>query len=291
MREGRSVVIVCGRDFVDQDLERIRAIIADESKPNRAEIARRTCRELHWLDECGRLKAMSCRVALLRLQDRGLLTLPPPRGGNGNGKAYRASQQLSASCGEIVDRVDRLRGLQVRPVTRADSGVWNEAIARFHYLGYSPLPGAQQRYLVEHDGGVLGAIGFGASAWKVAARDSWIGWSSEQRKRRLQGIVNNARFLLLPWVRVENLASRVLSMAARRIAMDWRERYGYAPVLLETFVERERFRGTCYQAANWICLGETKGRGKLDRYNERALPIKRIYVYPLVRKWREELCI
>ncbi len=128
---------------------------------------------------------MSCRVALLRLQDRGLLALPPPRGGNGNGKAYRASQKLVAPAGGIVNRVDRLKGLQVRPVTPSDSGLWNEAISRFHYLGYSPLPGAQQRYLVEHDGGILGAIGFGASAWKVAARDSWIGWTSEQRKQRL----------------------------------------------------------------------------------------------------------
>jgi hypothetical protein len=168
--------------------------------------------------------------------------------------------------------------------------LWNEAIARFHYLGYTPLSGAQQRYLVEYDDGILGAIGFGASAWKVAARDHWIGWTSQQRQSGLQRVVNNARFLLLPWVRVKNLASRILSMSARRLVGDWQQRYGYQPVLLETFVEQPRFSGSCYRAANWIYVGDTQGRGKLDRYEERALPIKGVYLYPLISDFRRELC-
>ena len=287
-----SVVKVCGRSFTEQDLGLIRGIISDESRPCRAEIARRTCRELGWIGvDDGRLKAMSCRVALLRLEQRGLVSLPPPRCVNGNGKVYRASQKLLAPAEEIVGTVRDLQGLRLRPVeTRADSRLWNEAIARFHYLGFTPLPGAQQRYLVECDGGLLGAIGFGASAWKVAARDVWIGWTSEQRQARLHRVVNNARFLLLPWARVRNLASRVLAMSARRIPQDWRRRYGYEPVLLETFVEQPRFTGACYRAANWTHVGDTKGRGKLDRYNEWALPVKRVFVYPLTKGWRKELC-
>lgn len=292
MTKSSSIVTVCGRVFSAQDLEVIQRLIADESKPCRAEIARQTCRELAWLNQAGRPKLMSCRVALLRLQEHGLLQLPAPRNSNGNGKAYRPSLEVTAPADEVAGSAGDLNGLRLVLVeSRASSRLWNDAIARFHYLGYTPLPGAQLRYLVDYDGGTLGAIGFGASAWKVAPRDRWIGWTVEQRESRLHRVVNNARFLLLPWVRVKNLASRVLSMSARRLARDWQERYGYQPVLLETFVERPRFQGTCYQAANWIYVGDTQGRGKLDRYMERLLPIKGIYLYPLVRNFRRELCV
>lgn len=143
---------------------------------------------------------------------------------------------------------------------------------------------------MQSEQGILGAIGFGASAWKVAPRDTWIGWTSEQRLSRLHRVVNNARFLLPPRARMKNLASRVRAMSARGIQQDWSRRYGYEPVLLETFVERSRFNGTCYRAANWIYVGDTKGRGKLDRHHERALPVKRVFVHPLTKSWREELC-
>jgi hypothetical protein len=146
------------------------------------------------------------------------------------------------------------------------------------------------RYLVESDAGLLAVIGFGASAWKIAPRDEWIGWSEAQRKTRLHLVVNNARFLILPWVRSQNLASFVLARCAERLPGDFQARYGYSPVLLETFVERERFRGTCYKAANWTYLGDTKGRGKLDRYGEAKLQVKQIYAFPLNRRFREALC-
>ena len=286
-----AVATICGRPFSGQDLEVIRGIISDKSAPCRAEIARRVCQDLCWLTEAGELKSMSCRVALLRLQDRGLLQLPRPRNGNGNGKPYSPSAEVIAPASELSGSAGGLPGLRLRLVdSRTDSRLWNEVIARFHYLGYTPLPGAQLRYLVEYDDGILGAIGFGACAWKVAPRDQWIGWTTQQRKSNLQRVVNNARFLLLPWVRVKNLASRVLSLSARRLARDWQERYSYRPVLLETFVEQPRFSGTCYRAANWTYVGDTQGRGKLDRYSERALPIKGIYLYPLSRKFRRELC-
>lgn len=285
------MVTVCGRVFSEEDLERIRGIISHESRPCRAEIARRTCRELGWVGESGQLKAMSCRLALVRLERRGLLELPQPRCTNGNGKRYHPSQDLPSVAEEIGGSVDRLTGLRLKSVeSKADSRLWNEAIARFHYLGYAPLPGAQQRYLVDSDHGLLGVIGFGASAWKVAARDTWIGWTSEQRRARLHRVVNNARFLLLPWARVRNLASRTLAMSAHRVRHDWQRRYGYEPVLLETFVERPRFTGACYRAANWIYVGDTTGRGKLDRHHGCALPVKRVMVQPLTEAWREELC-
>jgi hypothetical protein len=284
-------VVVSGRRFSSEDLLTIRAIIASDESLNRRKIATRTCQELGWTGADGRLKEMSCRVALLRLEKLGLISLPPPMHGNRNGQTYRPSHTLqpplfpvSAEVGAALDvRLDMVRH-------RADSRLWNEAISPFHYLGYKPLPGAQLRYLVESSTGLLGVIGFSASAWKVAPRDQWIGWTAEQRKTRLHLVVNNARFLILPWVKVRNLASWILGCCARRLASDWEPRYGYRPVLLETFVDRTRFRGTCYQAANWQYLGDTKGRGKLDRHHRAAIPVKKVYVRPLIGTFREVLC-
>ncbi|MFP4028477.1 MAG: Druantia anti-phage system protein DruA, partial [Candidatus Brocadiia bacterium] len=174
------------------------------------------------------------------------------------------------------------------------SGLWNELIERYHYLGYNPLPGAQMRYLVhsgaEHGQRLLAALGFGAAAWKVAPRDEYIGWTHSQRKANLPLITNNARFLILPWVRSHNLASRILSTVSKRLSSDWQERYGQKPVLLETFVEKQRFEGTCYKAANWVEVGETKGRGKLDSEHKNAVPIKKIFLYPLTQDFRQALC-
>lgn len=181
--------------------------------------------------------------------------------------------------------------ISLRPVLdRKSSRLWNEAVSRFHYLGYVAMPGAQVRYLVERGEELLGALGFGASAWKVAPRDLWIGWTPAQQRERLRFVVNNARFLILPWVRKKNLASFVLARCAQRIGNDFEERYGYRPVLLETFVEKARFSGTCYLAANWTEVGETQGRGKLDRKKLFTLPVKRVYLYPLIPKFRDVLC-
>ncbi len=289
--QGSEAVTVCGRAFSIEDLETIRGIIASGLAPTRSAIARQTCETLGWRTPADRLKEMSCRVALLRLSDRGLLSLPPPLWGNGNGKRYRPTQDIEIPTQSMEARISELSGLTVRTVeSRSDSRQWNEAIARFHYLGYNALPGAQQRYLIEHEGGLLGAIGFGASAWKVACRDQWIGWTPSLRKTRLHLVLNNARFLLLPWVRVQNLASWVLSRCARRIQADFETRYGYRPVLLETFVEKDRFQGTCYRASNWIDIGDTKGRGKLDQHHDKKLPVKRVLLYPLEAGAREVLC-
>ncbi|MCH8939828.1 MAG: DUF4338 domain-containing protein [Chloroflexi bacterium] len=181
--------------------------------------------------------------------------------------------------------------LEFRPVdTPGDSSLWNELIERYHYLKYNPLPGAQIRYLLFHGSYLLAALGFSAAAWKVAPRDRFIGWDEGQRRRNLHLIVNNSRFLILPWVKVRNLASGILAAAAKRLGHDWTQRYGYEPVLLETFVERSRFRGTCYRAANWIHVGETQGRGKLDSRHRGLSTVKHIYLYPLNKRFRQKLC-
>jgi hypothetical protein len=173
--------------------------------------------------------------------------------------------------------------------TTAASRRWRTLVSSYHYLGYTPFAGAQLRYLVECATGTLGALGFAASAWTCEPRDTHIGWDAECRKARLHLVVGNARFLILPQVRVANLASHVLGQATRQLPSDWRTAYGYEPVLVETFVETGRFKGTSYQAANWTRVGRTKGRGKLDRFNEHKLAVKDVYLYPLRRDYRRIL--
>jgi len=162
-------------------------------------------------------------------------------------------------------------------------------MSKANFLGYTPLPGAQIRYLIRNESHLLGAIGMGAAAWKVAPRDLFIGWAPAQREQRLHLIINQARFLILPWVRVKNLASSVLSLLVSRVASDWEELYAYRPLVMETFVEQERFQGTCYRAANWIHVGQTQGRGKLDTHNLREKPIKDIFLFPMDKDFRKIL--
>jgi len=178
---------------------------------------------------------------------------------------------------------------QICPVGRTHSRLWNEYIHRYHYLGYQPLPGAQLRYFVTIEEQIVAALGFGAAAWQTAPRDQFISWTHEQRKRNLPLIVNNARFLIMPWVRSKNLASKILAMLAHRLPDDWAAKYHIRPVLLETFVDSEQFTGTCYKAANWTYVGKTKGRGKLGPAGKQSVPIKDIWLYPLSRQFRQRL--
>jgi len=282
----------CGRDFSAADQATIGALLAGQPTANRARLSRLVCEALEWRRPDGRLKDMSCRVAMLRMQAHGLIQLPPPQKRNHNGRPYhRRTPQAEPERLVLVASVGALADLRLELVTdRTHSHLWNEYIDRYHYLGYQPLPGAQLRYLARANDRVLALLGFGAAAWKTAPRDRFIGWTAPQRQRHLHLVVNNARFLILPWVRCRNLASRLLSLATRRLAQDWQDRYGYGPVLVETFVQTPRFRGTCYKAANWIYLGETQGRGKLDIEHQAQLPRKGIWVHPLVRDFRRQLC-
>jgi hypothetical protein len=280
----------CARHFDAAQIELIRALIAVSPPLSRYRLSREICERLNWRRANGQLKDMSCRVALLRMQADGLISLPPPR--NAKPRAYRAHPDieravLSPSTAPSVD-LARLSVELVR--NKGDSWLWNAYIERHHYLGHQLLPGAQLRYFVRCAGAVIAALGFGASAWQVKPRDQTIGWTGEQRRRNLHLIVNNARFLILPWIQCPNLASRVLALISRRLADDWHARYAYRPVLLETFVEKPRFAGTCYKAANWQYLGDTQGRGKLDTLHRHSEPIKSIWIYPLAPDFRRQLC-
>lgn len=279
----------CGRQFDDDELACIRRLAAEPGTTRRA-ISLRVCEELGWRKPDGGLKEMSCRVALLRMQADGLVQLPAPLHRDSNAVRSTPRTPEAEPRAPLLTPAGELRSLRLEPVTtRRSSLLWNEYIDRYHYLGYHPLPGAQLRYFARADQGLLALFGFGAAAWKTAPRDDFIGWSALQRKARLHLIANNARFLILPWVRSRHLASKLLALAARRLPVDWEQRYGYRPVLLETFVEQPRFRATCYRAANWLHLGQTRGRGKLDTTHAHALPVKSIWVYPLTKRFRQIL--
>lgn len=282
----------CGREFSPAELDHIRALLELRPALGRVVLSRRICQDLGWLNVLGQPKAMSCRVALLRMQRDGLIDLPPPLRKQGpRGRRF----ELSAASDPREPVHAPVRALEPLVFQRVEMGslssLWNELIQRYHYLGYRPLSGAQMRYLVwSADGRLLAALGLGASAWQVKVRDQHIGWNDQQRVRGLHRIVNNARFLILPWVRCPGLASRILSTLPTPLRADWILRYGYEPVLLESFVEVPRFSGISYQAANWIRLGETRGRGKLEKNNQQVLPLKGIWIYPLHPQFRQLLC-
>lgn len=278
----------CARDFSEQELELIGHLIAEDPNRTRADLSRLACQRLQWYTAAGGMKEMSCRVAMLRMQADGLIELPPPRCQKPQSRLRFTPR--TAPQAPLEQPVHALPALQFQPVhRRPDSQLWNEYIHRYHYLGYQPLPGAQLRYLVSVDQKILALLGFGASAWQSAPRDHFIGWTHAQRQRNLHLIVNNARFLILPWVTSKNLASKILALAAQRLSDDWQHRYGYRPVLMETFVEKNRFSGTCYKAANWICVGQTQGRGKLGPSGKQSVPVKDLWLYPLDRHFRSSL--
>ena len=278
----------CGRDFSEQELTQIRRLITDNPERCRAELSRMTCRTLEWYKADGGLKDMSARVAMLRMQEDGLIALPPPRSKRPDPSVHLTPRSNPGP--PITQPAGALSPLVLQRVRKKpDSRLWNEYIERYHYLGHSLLPGAQLRYFVHADSQPIALLGFGAAAWQTAPRDRFIGWSHDQRKKNLHLIVNNARFLILPWVQSKNLASMILARAARQLPDDWLAQYGYRPVLLETFVEKPRFKGTCYKAANWQHLGQTKGRGKLGPSGKQSVPIKDLWVYPLDVTFRGQL--
>jgi len=261
----------CGRTFSTPDIELIQSLIAEGL--NRSHLSRRFCEKTGWRKPDGGLKEMSCRVALLKMERDGHILLPPPQRPANNHLKKPKENMLPLPTTEMVGE------LALELVDKKTSTLWNAYIDQYHYLGYTPLPGAQLRYFVKADSEILALLGFAAAAWKCAPRDTFIGWDAATRKKNLHLVVNNARFLIL--VKVHNLASRILSNVTRRIASDWQMRYGYAPVLLETFVDTMRFTGTCYKASNWHSVGMTQGRGKLDRCHEHKLPVKSVWLYPL----------
>jgi hypothetical protein len=285
----QSGLVFSGRNFSAEELRLIKEICRDFSGLGRTEISRTVCELLQWRRPNGGLKNHECRLLMERLEQLGEMELPEVRK---LGRRGRRDVQLgpSETESELSGTASDLGQLNLKAVTkeRADeSRLWRELIERHHYLGCRVPVGANLRYLVrseKYPDRVIACLLWTSPAWKMAVRDRWIGWTDTQRQRNLQLIVNNARFLILPSVRVRGLASKILSLCARHVPADWEVRYGYRPLLLETLVDIQRFRGTCYQSANWTSLGQTQGRGRMDRdHRLHGQSPKQVYVYPLVR--------
>jgi len=282
----------CGRMFRTGELELMRQTAHEFSALGVTEIARTVCELLEWKRPSGGLKNHECRQLLERLQAKGFLELPEVRklGGRGPRRA-----DVSGFCCEpalVECSASECEPMELVLVEgQAESRRWREQIERYHYLGCHVPFGAYLRYWVRHRQRELACLLWTSPAWKMQARDEWIGWSDEQRRHNLQSIVDNGRFLILPWVQVKGLASKILALSARQMPRDWEIRYGCRPLLLETLVDTRHFRGTCYRAANWLHVGQTSGRGRMDREHQRhGQAIKDIYVYPLVSDARQRLC-
>jgi hypothetical protein len=282
----------CGRTFAATELELMRQIAGEFSTLGVTEIARTICALLEWKRPHGGLKNHECRQLLERLEAEGVLKLPALRklGGRGPRQVDISRPCLEPAAVECAAR--ECEPLELALVEgKTESRLWREQMERYHYLGCRVPFGANLRYWARNRDRELACLLWTSPAWKMRVRDVWIGWSDQQRRRNLQRIVNNGRFLVLPWVRVSGLASKILALSARQMPQDWEARYGNRPLLLETLVAATRFRGTCYRAANWIHLGQTAGRGRMDReHKTHEQAVKDIYVYPLVRDARQLLC-
>lgn len=284
----------CGQIVKDQQLFAITEIIETFPNLSRTELANTVCELFSWKRPTGRLKSVECRQFLERLDEKGTISLPACRKQYANRGAAEVQRTGKADIQPTISAgLKELSPiLLIRVETREKRQLWYEYVDRYHYLGYQVPFGAQLRYFIKSGANddILGCFQFSSPAWKMAPRDRWIGWTDEQRKVNLQKIINNSRFLIFPWVSVKNLASSVLALAVKTIPDDWQRCYGYRPVLMETLVDRKRFKGTCYKAANWIHMGQTTGRGRMDRdNNQQGASIKEIFVYPLTPRFRQEL--
>lgn len=276
-----------GRFFSVAELKLVQEIVSEYRSLSLNEISETVCELLEWKRPNGRLKTHECRQMLERMSERGMVSLPAilKRGPRGPRVVELTAQSearpmIRGSAGEIGS----IKLNVVKAGRGGESRLWREMIARHHYLSYRVPVGANLRYLVYSERQretPIACMLWASPAWKVEVRDRWIGWTSEARKRNLQLIVNNSRFLIMPWVRVRCLASKILGQCARQVPLDWERLYGYRPLMLESFVDSSRFKGMCYRAANWILLGETKGRGRMDRFHTERGEAKLVYVYPL----------
>lgn len=286
-------LVIQGRQLHEPDLGEIRRLITGNPAWSRRRISVELAGIWDWRTGTGQLKDMATRSLLLKLEQRGIVTLPPRRR-----KAAKRSLIATVALSNepapaaVAELLADIQPLHIEAVTAGspDHALFSRYLARHHYLGFRGPVGENIAYLArDRHGRDLACLLFSAAAWKTKPRDSWIGWDDATRTRRLSLLVNNSRFLILPWVRVPHLASHLLGRITRKLAADWQTRYGHPVHLLETFVERSRFKGTCYRAANWTCVGQTQGRTRQDRSRNISVPVKDIYLYALTPRFREEL--
>ena len=286
-------MVIQGRVVSGADIGLIRDLLVEHAQWNRTRLSEELCRRWDWRNAQGRPKDMAARTLLLKLERGGHIRLPPRQRQSSNAFRNRRVLLVAQATDPIGGTLRDLQPLTVSIVAPGseDLRLFNGLLAQYHYLGHRNTVGENLRYLIrDRHGRPVACALFGSAAWKCADRDAFLGWDRAARERNLQGLTNNTRFLVLPWVVVPHLASHVLGLIARRIRADWQAKYGHPVQALETFVDRSRFKGTCYRAANWVRLGTTQGRTRNDRAHRIHAAIKDVYLYPLVADFRRELC-
>jgi len=285
----------CGRKITAQEIAEITETVKIFPNLSLSILIETICEHLEWFTASGRYKKDACLKLLQKLEIAGIIKLPGKR-------SYTRQPVVKANL-NAVPRVSELKNQEincclqdVQPVSvipqisKSDIKLWDEYVDRHHYLGHKRPFGCFVRYLAKStDGEILACLLFAGAAKSISTRDKWIGWNNKQRLRNLPWVVNNTRFVIMPWVKISCLASHILGQIGRRIAKDWKTQWGYAPLLIETFIDPVKYTGTCYQASNWQLCGQTKGRGKLGPAGKISVPIKDIWVYPLVKNFRSIL--
>jgi len=288
-----GVMVVQGRELSAEDIGLIQGLLAEHRDWGRTRLSEELCCLWDWRNAQGHIKDMAARTLLLKLERGGHIRLPERLRPSSNGLRNRHAPLVDHATAPIRGAVRDLRPLAVSVVESGseDLRLFNCLLGRYHYLGHRNTVGENIRYLVRDCAGrPVGCALFGSAAWKCAARDAWIGWDRGTREANLGLLTNNTRFLVLPWITVPYLASHLLATLARRVCADWQRKYGHPIHALETFVDRDRFRGTCYQAANWVRLGSTQGRTRNDRARGLRASVKDVYLYPLIQGFRRALC-
>jgi hypothetical protein len=272
-----------------QDIRFIQALISEHYPRGRSHISKRLCESWQWVQPNGKLKEYAARDLLLRLEEQGLIALPPRLRPKNNLKPKSFSQIPFFVKASVHGSVGEHGRPSIERVNSHDGYLWDYLVFHYHYLGLPKLVGEHIRHLVYLQGQVVACLSWASAAWKVKDRDQFIGWGEFTRRRNLALVANNSRFLILPWVKVKYLASTALSLSIRRLGADWEKVYGHPIYLAETFVDSSRFEGTCYRAANWLCVGKTQGSAKKgNAYCYHGQP-KTIYLYPLHRHFRRYL--
>lgn len=287
-----KILTLQGRTLVAEDIDFILQLIVNNPSWSRRKLSIELAKAWDWRNAKGELKDMASRTMMLKLHERGDIQLPPRRQTPSNRMARRPIQHLLHDTTPIESSLAPLQPLKVvKVMPRSEhETLYIYLLATYHYLGYTGSVGENMKYFIlDNQGSPLACVLFGSSAWSAGARDAHMGWDKDTRERNIQFTTNNTRFLIFPWVQVKCLASHILSLVSRRITDDWLNRYGHPVYCLETFVERGRFRGTCYRAANWQCVGHTQGRSRNDRDRTLSVPVKDIYLYPLRRDYRRKL--
>ena len=278
-----------GRRFTVRQLEHIDYLTERYFHEGRTAISQRVCRFLRWKQPNGRLKDIACREVLRTLDKEGIINLPPPRS---RGAVWRGAGPREEYAGNTsqVTSLD-FKSLRLEIADDAElSQLWNTLVCEFHYLKSSRIVGRQIKYIVfDNKDRPLACLGWGDAFWQLKPRDTWIGWNPSQRTRKRHLLINNVRFLILPWVTVPNFASYILARCSRAVLNDWEEKNNFRPALLETFVDTTRFLGTCYQAANWLALGTTAGYAKTGNRHHNSQTLKTLYVYPVTKRFRAML--